>query len=95
MEVYGILGLLENIFVLSKSQDDKRLALQQKFAYILSKKQNITLASVKDKLYNQALMYYNQENYHSIRQVLEEYINYYENNTGLNNQNHDMINIII
>lgn len=95
MEVYGILSLLENIFVLSKSQDDKRLALQQKFAYILSKKQNITLASVKDKLYNQALMYYNQENYHSIRQVLEEYINYYENNAGLNTQNHDMINIII
>lgn len=93
MEVYGILGLLENIFNLSKTQDDKRLALQQKFVYILHKKQDIILDRVKHKLYDQALQYLNDINYHSIRQLLEEYINYYEANNVFVNPNHDIIDI--
>ena len=93
MEVYGILGLLENIFKLSKTNDDKRLALQQKFVYVLHKKQDITFQDSKIKLYNQALQYLNDINYHSIRQVLEEYIDYYQNNSNINNENHDIINV--
>jgi hypothetical protein len=92
MEVYGILGLLENAFNLSKNQDDKRLTLQQKFVYVLHKKQDITIQSVKDKLYNQALQYLNDINYHSIRQVLEDYIGYYQNNINIDDQNHDILN---
>jgi hypothetical protein len=95
MEVYGILNLLENIFKLSKSEDDKRLALQQKFAYILHKKQDITVNTVRAKLYSQALQYLNDINYHSIKQLLEDYINYYENNTQDNNQSDDTINITL
>ena len=93
MEVYGILGLLENIFKLSKTPDDKRLALQQKFVYVLYKKESITFQDTKIKLYNQALQYLNEANYHSIRQVLEEYVNYHENNVIFNNQIHDIIDI--
>ena len=83
MEIYGVLGNLENNFINSKSQDDKRFTLQQKFVYVLHKKQDIKIQSAKDRLYNQAIQYLNDINYHSIKQVLEDYIEYYQNTMNI------------
>lgn len=88
MEIYGVLGNLENNFINSKSQDDKRFTLQQKFVYVLYKKQDI-IQSAKDRLYNQAIQYLNDINYHSIKQVLEDYIEYYQNNMNI-----DIVNVL-
>lgn len=88
MEIYGVLGNLENNFINSKSQDDKRFTLQQKFVYVLHKKDYL-MQSVKERLYNQAIQYLNDINYHSIKQVLEDYIEYYQNNMNI-----DIVNVL-
>ena len=80
MEVYGVLGLFDNMVRLGKTVDDKRLALQQKYIYILYKKQDINVQEVKDKLYIQTLEYLQDNNYLNIHQLFEEYIDYCENN---------------
>jgi hypothetical protein len=79
MEVYGVLGLFDNMVRLGKTVDDKRLALQQKYIYILYKKQDINVQEVRDKLYNQTLEYIQDNNYINIHQLFEEYIDYCEN----------------
>jgi len=79
MEVYGVLGLFDNMVRLGKTVDDKRLALQQKYIYILYKKQDINLQEVRDKLYNQTLEYLQDNNYINIHQLFEEYVDYCEN----------------
>jgi hypothetical protein len=80
MEVYSTLGLFENMFRLAKTPEDKRLALQQKYIYILYKKQDINVQEVRDKLYNQTLEFLQNNNYSNIHQLFEEYIEYCENN---------------
>lgn len=80
MEVYGTLSLFDNIFRIAKNADDKRLALQQKYVYVLHKKKNIDIQEVKDKLYNEALNYIQDENYTNITQLLQDYIEYYHQN---------------
>ncbi len=79
MEVYSTLGLFENMFRLARTLEDKRLMLQQKYIYILYKKQDINIFEVKNKLYNQTLEYLQDDSYHNIRQLFEEYVDYYEN----------------
>jgi hypothetical protein len=79
MEVYSVLGLFDNMVRLGKTVDDKRLALQQKYIYILYKKQDINVQEVRDKLYNQTLEYIQDNNYINIHQLFEEYIDYCEN----------------
>jgi hypothetical protein len=79
MEVYGVLGLFDNMVRLGKTVDDKRLALQQKYIYILYKKQDINVQEVRDKLYNQTLEYIQDNNYINIHQLFEEYLEYCEN----------------
>jgi hypothetical protein len=79
MEVYSTLGLFENMIRIARTSEDKRLALQQKYIYILYKKQDITIFDVKNKLYTQTLEYLQDNNYQNIRQLFEEYVNYFEN----------------
>jgi hypothetical protein len=80
MEVYGVLGLFDNMVRLGKTIDDKRLALQQKYIYILYKKQDINVQEVRDKIYNETLAYMQDNNYINIHQLFEEYVEYCENN---------------
>ena len=78
MEVYSVLGLLENIILLSKSDYDKQLAIQQKFVYALHKKDEI-LRNVRHKLYLQAKDILNENLHQDIHDKLSEYITYCEN----------------
>ena len=77
MEVYGILGLLENIIVLSKNVYDKKLAIQQKFIYALHKR-DVIMRSVRHKLYLQAKDILNDNFDQDIYNKLVEYITYCE-----------------
>jgi hypothetical protein len=78
MEVYSILGLLENIIVLSKNDYDKQLAIQQKFIYAFHKR-DLIMRSIRHKLYLQAKDLINDNFEQDIHNNLVEYITYCEN----------------
>ena len=78
MDVYKILGLLENIILLSESKYDKELAIQQKFVYAFYKKDFI-LRPIRHKLYLQAKDILNSNEYVDIHNNVQDYVNYCEN----------------
>ncbi len=93
MEVYGILGLLENIIRLSKNDYDKQLAIQQKFIYALHKKDAI-MRSVRHKLYLQAKDFLNDIFDQDIYNKLVEYITYCENLGHTQNEQNEQIQFV-
>lgn len=83
MEIYGIFSLFDNMFRLSKNDNDRLLVLQQKFVYVMHKKDFLTSVSVRNKIYQQALDILNEPNYHNIHHVVQPFIDYFQN---LNNE---------
>lgn len=77
MEVLKTLNVLQNTFTDSKEIYTKNLALQQKFIFILHKKEYIDY-SIKYKLYLEALSLLNQSLYKDSHKHLKEYVNYFE-----------------
>ena len=90
MEVYSILGLLENVILLSKNDYDKQLAIQQKFVYAFHKK-DIIMRSVRHKLYLQAKNILNDNLHQDIHNNLLEYITYCENLGHNQNEQNEII----
>ena len=77
MEVSKTLDILQNTFINSKTLHDKNLALQQKFVYVLHKREYIEY-HVKYKLYLEALVYITQSSYIESHIQLKNYVNYFE-----------------
>jgi hypothetical protein len=87
MDVYKVLGLLENIFLVSESKYDKEIAIQQKFVYAFHKKDFIS-RPIRHKLYLQAKDILNKNDYVDIQNNLQEYVIYCENlGHNINEQN--------
>jgi hypothetical protein len=77
MEILQILDVLQITFMNSKEIYTKNLALQQKFIFILHKKEYIDY-SIKYKIYLEALSLLNQPTYKDSHKYLKDYINYFE-----------------
>jgi hypothetical protein len=77
MEVQKTLDILHNTFINSKDNHHKNLALQQKFIYVLYKKESIDY-HIKYKLYLEALLLLNQSLYKDSFNHLKDYIMYFE-----------------
>jgi hypothetical protein len=77
MDIYQTLDILQTTFINSKTLHDKNLALQQKFVYILHKREYLEY-HVKYKLYLEALVYITQSSYMESHIQLKNYINYFE-----------------
>ena len=93
MEVYGILGLLENIILLSKNDYDKQLAIRQKFIYALHKR-DVIMRSIRHKLYLQAKDILNDNFEQDIYDKLVEYITYCENLGHTQNEQNEQNQIL-
>jgi hypothetical protein len=78
MEVYGILSLFDNMYQLSKTDNDKLLVLQHKFVYLMYKKDFLTSVTVRNKVYQQALDILNNGNYQNIHHVVQPFVDYYQ-----------------
>jgi len=79
MEVYGILSLFDNMFNLSKNDNDRLLILQHKFVYLMCKKDFLNSITVKNKLYQQAIDILNNGNYHNIHHVVQPFVEFCQN----------------
>jgi hypothetical protein len=79
MEVYGILSLFDNMFRLSKNDNDRLLVLQQKFVYLIHKKEFLNSTPVRNKLYQQAVDILNNGNYQNIHHVIQPFVDYCQN----------------
>ena len=77
MEVQKTLDILHNTFINSEDNHHKNLALQQKFIYILHKREYIEY-HIKYKLYLEALILLNQSLYKDSFNYLKDYVNYFE-----------------
>ena len=77
MEVSKTLDVLQNTFINSKTLQDKNLALQQKFVYVLHKREYLEYY-IKYQLYLEALLYLTQNSYSESHIQLKNYVNYFE-----------------
>ncbi len=77
MEVHKTLDILESIFFNSTNTQDKLLALQQKFIFVLYKKEYIDY-HIKYKLYLEALLISKESTFKDIHKIVHEYILYFE-----------------
>ncbi len=79
MDVYHTLLVLEKTFINSTNDRDKILALQQKFIYVLHKKDFLE-HSTKYKLYMEALDILCKNIYPEIHDNVKNYINEFSKN---------------
>jgi hypothetical protein len=77
MEISNTLDILQNTFINSATLHDKNLALQQKFIYVLHKREFIEY-HIKYQLYLEALIYMTQALYSDSHKQLKNYVNYFE-----------------